>query len=124
MFCRYDQTLRAVAFTVLEPRPAASLSAGAALTVGVCVYPPGGSLQAAARHQCSYLVQQHSAAFLEAGGDEGWLGGVRQAPAKLHRLQALNKLLAHRPWLITQQHIQVGGAHTGGRGHTQVGGVT
>ncbi|CAL8371122.1 unnamed protein product [Boreogadus saida] len=63
-------------------------------------------IMAAARHQCSYLVQQHSAAYLEAGGDEGWLGGARQAPAKLRSLQGLNKLLAHRPWLITQQHIQ------------------
>uniref|UniRef100_A0A8C5B262 Sestrin 2 n=1 Tax=Gadus morhua TaxID=8049 RepID=A0A8C5B262_GADMO len=63
-------------------------------------------IMAAARHQCSYLVQQHSAAYLEAGGDESWLGGVQQAPAKLRSLQGLNKLLAHRPWLITQQHIQ------------------
>ncbi|XP_071396846.1 sestrin-2 [Centroberyx affinis] len=63
-------------------------------------------IMAAARHQCSYLVQQHSAGFLEAGGEESWLGGLELAPTKLHSLQTLNKLLAHRPWLITQQHIQ------------------
>lgn len=63
--------------------------------------------QAAARHQCLYLVQQHSAGFLEAGGEESWLSGLEQAPGKLRSLQTLNKLLAHRPWLITQQHIQV-----------------
>lgn len=63
--------------------------------------------QAAARHQCLYLVQQHSAGFLEAGGEESWLSGLEQAPTKLRSLQTLNKLLAHRPWLITQQHIQV-----------------
>uniref|UniRef100_A0A3Q1GL96 Sestrin 2 n=1 Tax=Acanthochromis polyacanthus TaxID=80966 RepID=A0A3Q1GL96_9TELE len=64
------------------------------------------ALMAAARHHCSYLVQQHSTGFLEAGGEEGWLSGLEHAPTKLRSLQTLNKLLAHRPWLITQQHIQ------------------
>lgn len=68
---------------------------------------PLRSSQAAARHQCLYLVQQHSAGFLEAGGEESWLSGLEHAPGKLRSLQTLNKLLAHRPWLITQQHIQV-----------------
>ncbi|XP_071355338.1 sestrin-2 isoform X1 [Trachinotus anak] len=64
------------------------------------------AVTAAARHHCSYLVQQHSAGFLEAGGEESWLSGLEHAPTKLRSLQTLNKLLAHRPWLITQQHIQ------------------
>ncbi|XP_029920067.1 sestrin-2 isoform X2 [Myripristis murdjan] len=64
------------------------------------------AVMAAARHQCSYLVQQHSAGFLEVGGEESWLGGLEFVPTKLRSLQTLNKLLAHRPWLITQQHIQ------------------
>ncbi|XP_042363029.1 sestrin-2 isoform X1 [Plectropomus leopardus] len=64
------------------------------------------AVMAAARHHCSYLVQQHSAGFLEAGGEESWLSGLEHAPTKLRSLQTLNKLLAHRPWLITQQHIQ------------------
>uniref|UniRef100_A0A3P9LCB6 Sestrin 2 n=2 Tax=Oryzias latipes TaxID=8090 RepID=A0A3P9LCB6_ORYLA len=64
------------------------------------------SIMAAARHHCSYLVQQHSAGFLETGGEESWLSGLEHAPAKLRSLQTLNKLLAHRPWLITQQHIE------------------
>lgn len=72
-----------------------------------CPFVSSRSSQAAARHQCLYLVQQHSAGFLEAGGEEGWLGGLERAPRKLRSLQTLNKLLAHRPWLITQQHIQV-----------------
>ncbi|KAG7255684.1 hypothetical protein CRUP_021923, partial [Coryphaenoides rupestris] len=63
-------------------------------------------IMAASRHQCSYLVQQHTAAYLEAGGDESWLAGLQHVPAKLRGLQALNKLLAHRPWLVTQQHIE------------------
>uniref|UniRef100_A0A8C6TB62 Sestrin 2 n=1 Tax=Neogobius melanostomus TaxID=47308 RepID=A0A8C6TB62_9GOBI len=64
------------------------------------------AVMAAARHHCSYLVQQHSTGFLEAGGEESWLSGLDQAPTKLRSLQTLNKLMAHRPWLITQQHIQ------------------
>ncbi|XP_040043954.2 sestrin-2 [Gasterosteus aculeatus] len=64
------------------------------------------AVMAAARHHCSYLVQQHSAGFLDAGGEESWLSGLQHAPTKLRSLQTLNKLLAHRPWLITQQHIQ------------------
>ncbi|XP_041759373.1 sestrin-2 isoform X1 [Coregonus clupeaformis] len=63
-------------------------------------------VMAAARHQCSYLVQQHSAGFLEAGGEESWLGGLQHTHPKIRSLHTLNKLLAHRPWLITQQHIQ------------------
>ncbi|KAK2886935.1 hypothetical protein QQF64_014148 [Cirrhinus molitorella] len=61
---------------------------------------------ASARHQCSYLVQHHSTAFLLAGGDESWLRGLHCAPPKIQHLQTLNKLLAHRPWIITQEHIQ------------------
>ncbi|XP_046874875.1 sestrin-2 isoform X1 [Hypomesus transpacificus] len=63
-------------------------------------------IMAAARHHCSYLVQQHRASFLEVGGEEGWLAGLQHAPPKLQSLNTINKLLAHRPWLITQQHIQ------------------
>ncbi|XP_007245744.3 sestrin-2 [Astyanax mexicanus] len=63
-------------------------------------------IMASARHQCSYLVKLHSSAFQLAGGDESWLRGLHCAPPKIQRLQTLNKLLAHRPWLITQEHIQ------------------
>ncbi|XP_010767262.1 sestrin-2-like isoform X2 [Notothenia coriiceps] len=63
-------------------------------------------VMAAARHHCSYAVQQHSAGFLEAGGEESWLSGLQHAPTKLRSLKTLNKLLAHRPWLITQKHVQ------------------
>ncbi|XP_051527402.1 sestrin-2 isoform X2 [Myxocyprinus asiaticus] len=61
---------------------------------------------ASARHQCSYLVRRHSSAFLLAGGDESWLRGLHCAPPKIQHLQTLNKLLAHRPWIITQEHIR------------------
>jgi len=64
-------------------------------------------LQAAARHRCPYLVHLMEAHFLLQGGDRKWLKGVHFAPAKLRALSVLNKLLAHRPWLVTPSHIKV-----------------
>lgn len=64
-------------------------------------------LQAAGRHQCSYLIQQQVNEFLQQGGDERWLQGLHSIPAKLRDLYEINKILAHRPWLITKDHIEV-----------------
>lgn len=64
-------------------------------------------LQAAARHQCSYLVNLHVNDFLQVGGDLKWLNGLNEAPQKLQQLGELNKILAHRPWLLTKEHIEV-----------------
>lgn len=47
------------------------------------------------------------AEFLQTGGDPEWLLGLHHAPEKLRKLSEINKLLAHRPWLITKEHIQV-----------------
>lgn len=63
--------------------------------------------QAAARHQCSYLVGLHMGEFLQVGGNPAWLQGLHCAPQKLRNLNEINKLLAHRPWLITKEHIEV-----------------
>lgn len=72
-------------------------------------------LQAAARHQCSYLVNLHVNDFLQVGGDPKWLNGLDEAPQKLQQLGELNKILAHRPWLLTKEHIEVRGrAWSGG----------
>lgn len=64
-------------------------------------------LQAAARHQCRYLVNLHVLQFLRAGGDPQWLRGLDFIPPKLRNLNEINKILAHRPWLITKEHIEV-----------------
>lgn len=64
------------------------------------------AIMAAARHQCSYLVGSHMTEFLQTGGDPEWLLGLHRAPEKLRKLSEVNKLLAHRPWLITKEHIQ------------------
>ncbi|XP_060046639.1 sestrin-1 isoform X2 [Erinaceus europaeus] len=63
-------------------------------------------IMAAARHQCSYLVNLHVNDFLHVGGDPKWLDGLENAPQKLQNLGELNKVLAHRPWLITKEHIE------------------
>ncbi|XP_050787961.1 sestrin-2 isoform X2 [Gopherus flavomarginatus] len=64
------------------------------------------AIMAAARHQCSYLVGFHVAEFLKVGGNPGWLQGLHCAPQKLRNLNEINKILAHRPWLITKEHIE------------------
>ncbi|XP_075120519.1 sestrin-2-like isoform X1 [Leptodactylus fuscus] len=64
------------------------------------------AIMASARHHCVYLVSLHSSSFLQAGGDPQWLEGLNSAPLKLRRLNDLNKYLAHRPWLITKEHIE------------------
>ncbi|XP_025998737.1 LOW QUALITY PROTEIN: sestrin-1 [Astatotilapia calliptera] len=63
-------------------------------------------IMAAARHQCSYLVNLHVNDFLQVGGDPKWLNGLFEAPQKLQQLGELNKILAHRPWLLTKEHIE------------------
>lgn len=79
------------------------------------------TLQAAARHQCSYLVNLHVNDFLQVGGNPKWLNGLDEAPGKLQQLGEMNKILAHRPWLLTKEHMEVRGwleAAGGGAGLT------
>ncbi|XP_069746893.1 sestrin-3-like isoform X2 [Narcine bancroftii] len=64
------------------------------------------AIMAAARHQCSYLVNTHINEFLQVGGDSEWLSGLEYIPQKLKNLNEVNKILAHRPWLITKEHIK------------------
>ncbi|PIO37371.1 hypothetical protein AB205_0160190, partial [Aquarana catesbeiana] len=60
----------------------------------------------ATRHQCSYLINMHVDEFLNTGGSSEWLNGLEYVPQRLKNLNEINKLLAHRPWLITKEHIQ------------------
>ncbi|KAH8272814.1 hypothetical protein KR018_000557, partial [Drosophila ironensis] len=61
---------------------------------------------AAARHQCPYLVKRYEKEFLNQGGDSSWLGGLDFIPAKLRAIYDINKILAHRPWLLRKEHIE------------------
>ncbi|KFW08442.1 Sestrin-3, partial [Eurypyga helias] len=55
---------------------------------------------------CRYLVNLHLLQFLRVGGDPQWLRGLDFIPPKLRNLNEINKILAHRPWLITKEHIE------------------
>jgi len=62
--------------------------------------------QAAARHENSYLVNREKSEFIASNGDKRWLQGLDLAPKKLRDLNEMNKILAHRPWQLTANHIQ------------------
>ena len=63
-------------------------------------------MMAASKHCCTYLVHECCDMFLMVNGDPKWLDGIKHAPLKLRKLDSLNKLLAHRPWLITEKIIE------------------
>lgn len=64
------------------------------------------AIMAAGRHQCSYLINNQKQEFIMQGGDQNWLGGLTHIPQKLRDLYEINKILAHRPWLLNKTHIQ------------------
>lgn len=61
---------------------------------------------AAARNKCNYLVNLHEKEFIAEGGDVKWLNGLENIPQKLRAIYDINKILAHRPWLLTKEHIE------------------
>jgi len=63
------------------------------------------AIMAASRNRCSYLVHAEKALFLMQGGDSTWLQGLDHVPRKLRNLSEINKLMAHRPWLLKPSHI-------------------
>jgi len=70
------------------------------------------TLQAAEQLKCSSLVCVHRTEFLLHAGDRRWLASSdgrlpRLVPFKLHNLQLLNKILAHRPWALDHSLIAV-----------------
>ncbi|CAC5391703.1 SESN1_3 [Mytilus coruscus] len=63
------------------------------------------AIMAASRHQCTYLIHLHEEEFILQNGDPDWLKGPTHIPKKIRNLFELNKLMAHRPWLINKSHI-------------------
>ncbi|XP_067631471.1 sestrin homolog isoform X2 [Eurosta solidaginis] len=61
---------------------------------------------AAARHQCPYLVKMYEKKFINQGGKAEWLNGLDYIPSKLRAIYDINKILAHRPWLLRKEHIE------------------
>ncbi|XP_008191036.2 sestrin homolog [Tribolium castaneum] len=64
------------------------------------------AIMAAGRHQCGYLINLQKQEFLLLGGDHSWLKGLSSIPPKLKNLYDINKILAHRPWLLNTSHIE------------------
>ncbi|XP_055601644.1 sestrin homolog [Uranotaenia lowii] len=64
------------------------------------------AIMAAARHKCTYLVNLYEGEFLMRGGNPDWLKGLEHIPAKLRAIADINKILAHRPWLLNKEHIE------------------
>ncbi|XP_050427775.1 sestrin homolog isoform X2 [Adelges cooleyi] len=64
------------------------------------------AIMASGRHKCTYLINFHKKQFLEHDGDPNWLNGLSHVPRKLRNLYEINKILAHRPWLITKEDIK------------------
>lgn len=77
-------------------------------TIGTLIRHSWRVLQAAARHHCSYLVYQAATGFLLSDGNPVWLRGIDHASQRMRNLAELNKLMAHRPWLIRKSHFEVG----------------
>jgi len=53
-------------------------------------------------------VKRYEKEFINQGGDSAWLGGLDFIPPKLRAIYDINKILAHRPWLLRKEHIEVG----------------
>jgi len=65
------------------------------------------AILASARFSCTYLIEAHAAQLVQAGGKQEWLDqGLVAAPIKIQKLYDLNKILAHRPWSLTPNHIE------------------
>ncbi|KAI4504818.1 hypothetical protein M0802_000368 [Mischocyttarus mexicanus] len=64
------------------------------------------AIMAAGRHQCSYLINLQKGEFLLQSGKPSWLQGLKSIPRKLQDLYEINKILAHRPWLLSKEHIE------------------
>lgn len=43
---------------------------------------------------------------MDQGGDPKWLLGLEYIPPKLRAIYDINKILAHKPWLLNKEHIE------------------
>jgi len=63
------------------------------------------AVMGASELRCHYLADLQQYNFVVNGGDGEWLKGLDYVPPKLFRLHELSSLLAHRPWLLTAEHV-------------------
>jgi len=66
------------------------------------------AIMAASTMRCDYLIRVCEDAFLFYGGEEKWLMyGLDTVPEKLKRLGKINNILAHQPWKIRNNDLEV-----------------
>jgi len=70
--------------------------------------------QASSRHPCLPLIEMHRREYEEAAAGVNsssaslpGLDGLSTASSRLVKLDKLNRVLAHRPWRVTKELIQV-----------------
>ncbi|CAO4360945.1 unnamed protein product [Caenorhabditis nigoni] len=65
------------------------------------------AVMGASRHRCLSLIDHHRRKFLEKGGNPYWLLGVDWAHMKYRKLDYLNRMICHRPWMIHWKNFAV-----------------
>jgi hypothetical protein len=66
------------------------------------------AIMAVSEMKCEYLLKLLEEDFLESGGEHSWLiFGLDIVPEKLTKIAKLNKLLAHQPWRVKKNDINV-----------------
>ncbi|KAG1689768.1 hypothetical protein DVH05_001973 [Phytophthora capsici] len=63
------------------------------------------AVMGASELRCHYLADLQQYNFVVNGGDGEWIKGLDYVPPKLFKLHELSSLLAHRPWLLTAEHV-------------------
>ncbi|KAG7380725.1 Sestrin-1 [Phytophthora pseudosyringae] len=63
------------------------------------------AVMGASELRCHYLADLQQYNFVVNAGDGEWIKGLDYVPPKLFRLHELSSLLAHRPWLLTAEHV-------------------
>ncbi|KAE9039435.1 hypothetical protein PR003_g9171 [Phytophthora rubi] len=63
------------------------------------------AVMGASELRCHYLADLQQYNFVVNGGDCEWIKGLDYVPPKLFRLHEISSLLAHRPWLLTADHV-------------------
>jgi len=66
------------------------------------------SIMAVSCYNCEYLLKIQEEQFILNGGDINWLKkGIKAADPKLIHIASLNEMLAHKPWALDVDNIEV-----------------
>eukprot|EP00347_Sterkiella_histriomuscorum_P015870 403355371 len=66
------------------------------------------SIMAVSCYNCEYLLKIQEEQFILNGGDPEWLQkGLKAVDPKLAHIAALNEMIAHKPWAIDSNQIEI-----------------